>query len=234
MRTSRVLVVMAALALASAVIALPVQVAGAQPPSTQVLLPANGVTVSGAKVVLDASASSGVTRVQFEVTGGSLSDSVIATATPTIYGWIAEWNSTTVADGPYTLQSIATSGSSSGTSSGLSITVSNGEPSVSIVLPSSGSTLTGSQWLDATASAGVTQVGFDALSSQGHCPEAEPEGQTLCPIGDATPTIYGWLINWDTNDVPNGSYTLIAAARYPNGTLSSPALIGIFVANPGP
>lgn len=65
-------------------------------PSAEVLVPSNNTTVSGTQVVLDASASAGVTQVQFELRGGSLSDSVIATATPTYYGWIALWNSTTV------------------------------------------------------------------------------------------------------------------------------------------
>lgn len=114
---------------------VPTQLVGAQSPSTAVLVPANGVTVSGTQIALDASASAGVTKVQFELTGGSLSDSVIATATPTGYGWFAEWNSTTVADGTYTLQSVATGHGTSATSPGVSITLFNGVPSLSLVLP---------------------------------------------------------------------------------------------------
>ena len=48
-----------------------------------------------------------MTQVKYEITGGTLNDSVIATATPTIYGWIALWNTTGVANGTYTLQSVA-------------------------------------------------------------------------------------------------------------------------------
>lgn len=70
--------------LAAAVTALPVGVAGAQTPSTFVVIPSNNATVSGTSQILDAGASSGVTQVQYEITGGSLNDSVIATATPTI------------------------------------------------------------------------------------------------------------------------------------------------------
>lgn len=69
------------------------------------ILPSNGASVSGSQN-LDASASSGVTGVQYELTGESLNDTVVATATPTIYGWLATWNSTTVANGTYTLQSV--------------------------------------------------------------------------------------------------------------------------------
>jgi hypothetical protein len=96
------------------------------PPSTNVSVPSNNTAVSGTGVVLDATASPGVTQVQFELTGGTLSDAVIATATPTLYGWIASWNSTTVTDGVYTLSSVASySGVVSGTSPGVTITVSN-------------------------------------------------------------------------------------------------------------
>ena len=235
MRSSRLLILTTALVLAGALSMVPSQLVGAQAPSTAVLVPANGATASGTQVALDASASGGVTTVQFELTGGSLSDPVIATASPTEYGWFAEWNSTTVADGTYTLQSVATEDGTSATSPGISISVSNGVPSVSIVLPSSGATLTGSQWLDATASPGVTSVEFDAFTgTPGVCPETLPGGRGECPIGSAVPTEYGWLIDWDTTQVPNAYYSLMAAARYPNGALGISSFVGVSVANPGP
>ena len=145
MRATRVLGVGAVLALVAAMSVLPVQVASAQSPSTSVLIPSNNATVSGARVILDAGASAGVTDVQFELTGGSLSDSVIATAVPTYYGWIAEWNSTTVANGSYTLQSVATEGGSKTTSPSISMTVNKPPPTVSIVVPSSGATVSGTR-----------------------------------------------------------------------------------------
>jgi Bacterial Ig domain len=94
-------------------------------PSTTVVLPSNGATLSGSQY-FDATASPGVAKVQYELSGGSLSDSVIATATPTIYGWLAAWNTTTVPNGSYTLQSVASyAGGVSGTSAGVAITVTN-------------------------------------------------------------------------------------------------------------
>jgi hypothetical protein len=96
-------------------------------PTTAVVLPSNGATLSGNQY-LDAVASPGVTGVQYEVTGGSLSNTVIATATPTIYGWIASWNTTTVPNGTYTLQSVASyAGGVSAASAPITITVSNGD-----------------------------------------------------------------------------------------------------------
>ena len=48
--------------------------------------------------------------MQYELTGGTLSDQVIATSTKTMYGWIGAFNSTSVPNGTYTLQSVATFG----------------------------------------------------------------------------------------------------------------------------
>jgi alpha-tubulin suppressor-like RCC1 family protein len=98
------------------------------PLHTEVLVPSNGATLSGSAAVLDASAlgTSAVTSVQFEVTGGSLSNQVVGTATATLYGWIALWNTTTVPDGTYTLQSLATEvGGTTATSPGITINVTN-------------------------------------------------------------------------------------------------------------
>jgi hypothetical protein len=76
--------------------------------------------------VLDASATGNVTSVQFEVTGGTLSNHVVGTATATVYGWVARWNTTAVPNGTYTLQSVATDASgNSSTSAGITVTVSN-------------------------------------------------------------------------------------------------------------
>ena len=84
--------------------------AGRQRAATEhrVVVPSTGATVSSTQVVLDATASAGVTQVKFELTGGTLNDWVIATAILTNYGWIALWNSTNVVSGTYTLQSVAT------------------------------------------------------------------------------------------------------------------------------
>ena len=96
------------------------------PPTTFVAVPSNHASVSGSQVWLDASASAGVTSVQYELTGGSLNHTVIAHATATIYGWLAEWNTTTVPNGNYTLESVATYGGEvTGTSLGVNVTVSN-------------------------------------------------------------------------------------------------------------
>ena len=97
--------------------------------ATEVLVPSNGATLSGSAAVLDASAAgtSDVTEVQFVVSGGSLSDQVVGTAVATIYGWIAFWNTTAIANGPYTLESVATeTGGTTAMSPPIDVTVDNG------------------------------------------------------------------------------------------------------------
>ena len=95
------------------------------PPSTTVLLPSDGATVSSGQS-LDATASPWATSVQYELTGGTMNDAVIATATPTLYGWFAQWDTTSVPNGTYTLNSVASDAlGSTGSSPGFSITVNN-------------------------------------------------------------------------------------------------------------
>ena len=60
--------------------------------------------------VLDAAAADagGVAKVQFALTGGTLNQTVVGTATPTLYGYLFQLNTTTVPNGSYTVQSVAT------------------------------------------------------------------------------------------------------------------------------
>ena len=189
--------------------------------STAVGLPTNGATLSGSSL-LDASATAGATQVQFVLTGGALSQAVIGTATPTIFGWLAKWDTTTVPNGTYTLQSVASyAGGVTATSTGNSVTVTNPAPTTSVALPATGATLTGHQLLGASASAGVTQVVFELM------------GGTLngSVVATAVPTIYGWLVIWDSTTVPDGTYTLQSVASYASGASGTSRGVTVTVAN---
>jgi hypothetical protein len=75
---------------------------------------------------LDATSTADVTAVSYELSGGTLTNQVIATGGATIYGWLAEWNTTSVPNGTYTLQSVGTvAGGGTVTSAPITITVSN-------------------------------------------------------------------------------------------------------------
>jgi hypothetical protein len=204
---------------------IPITVDNASPSSTAVTIPSNNASVSGTSQVLDATASPGVTKVQYELTGGTLTDSVIATATPTLYGWLASWNTTTVPNGAYSLQSVATEGSNTAASTPLSITVANPTPSTSVLIPANGASISGtSAVLDASASPGYSTVTF------------ELSGGTLSDqvIATGTATLYGSVAPWNTTTVPNGTYTLISVAAYPNGVNTESAPVSITVNNPPP
>ena len=193
------------------------------PPTTSVLIPSPGATQSGTAALVDASASAKVSSVSFELSGGTLSDHVVATATPTLYGWLAQWNTTTVPNGTYTLQSVATYvGGVSGTSPGVTITVNNPPPTTSVLIPSNGASQSGTAaLLDASASPGVTSVTYELT------------GGTLSdqPIATGTPTYYGWLAQWNTKTVPNGTYSLISVAAYAGGVSGTSTAITITVSN---
>ena len=76
--------------------------------STRVLGPANDSKLSGT-VALDARTAGyyPVTKVEFLLSGDGLHGEVIAEGNPTWFGSIARWNTTSVANGRYSLQSMA-------------------------------------------------------------------------------------------------------------------------------
>jgi major membrane immunogen (membrane-anchored lipoprotein) len=192
------------------------------PPTTNVIVPATGALLGGQQY-LDAAASDdvGVTKVEFVLSGGSFTNSVIATATPTLYGWLASWDTTTVPDGTYTLQSEAFDAAGNSTlGAGVTVTIA---PTTRVLFPSTGSTLAGGQYLDAAASdnVGVTKVEFHLT------------GGSLASalIATAAPTIFGWLAPWDTTTVPDGTYTLQSVATNPAGMSTSSAGVTVTVDN---
>jgi hypothetical protein len=77
-------------------------------PSTSVTFPSNGAVMKGAEF-LNATASDefGITKVQFEVTGQGVTNTVVSRASPYAYGWLGAWHTTTVPNGLYTLESVA-------------------------------------------------------------------------------------------------------------------------------
>jgi hypothetical protein len=221
-------VALVALVLGIAVIVLPSQVANAEPAAPTIVLPSNDATVSGTQY-LDVVAT-GATQVQYELTGGTLSDQLIATATPTWVGWAAAWNTTTVGNGSYTLEAVASySGGATQTSSPITLTVNNAPPSTTVVYPADGATINAdqTQYYDAVASAGVTGVQFD-LSGAG-------ETSTLT----ATPTIYGWIASVPPEVCvapPEGgcaeipfSYTVQSVATYSNGLTGTSPPVSITI-----
>jgi len=68
--------------------------------------PKNGAAIHGT-YVLDAPAPTGVTKVEFELTGGTLKNAIIGPATSSLVGWYYLWDSRHVANGTYNVRAIA-------------------------------------------------------------------------------------------------------------------------------
>ena len=95
--------------------------------TTNVLIPWTGANQS-ANRYLDAGAPAGVTKVQYELSRGPdhYTDKVISGSWPTNDGWIGGWNTTSVPNGRYVLQSVASYADGvSDTSAGIIVTVNN-------------------------------------------------------------------------------------------------------------
>jgi len=181
------------------------------PPTTSVLIPSGGATLSGTAATLDAAASN-ATSVQFLLSGGSYSNHVICTTTQTIYGWICPWDSTTVPNGSYTLNSKAFNSTDNAVSPGVAITVANSPPpTTSVLIPSGGATLSGTAAVLDAAASNATSVKFLLFGG----------GYFGLVIGTATPTIYGWLFIWNTTAVSNNSYILLSEAFGSGGSALS-------------
>ena len=169
--------------------------AGATGPTTSVLVPATGATLSGTSATLDASASN-ATSVEFLLFGRTYGYSapVVCAATPTYSGWLCSWNTTDVPNGSYVLVSEASGAGGNVFSSPISITVDNPPPSTTVVLVGESGTLDSAQTsvLDAVASPGVTQVTIVVTVL----------GNIVTPL-TATPTIYGWIVVLPVNQPCN-------------------------------
>jgi hypothetical protein len=206
----------------------PISVTVNNPPlNTEVLVPSSGATLRGQKAVLDASASgpSHITSVRFVLSGGSLSNAVVATGVPTLYGYVAQWDTTGIANGTYTLQSEVTeTGGTTALSPPITVIVDNPPFTTEVGVPSNGATLSGAKAvLDASASGPghITSVQF-VLS-----------GGSLSKVVVATavPTLFGYLAQWDTTGVANGTYTLQSVATESEGPTATSAGITVTVAN---
>ena len=156
--------------------------------------PGNNSKVNGT-VAITSSASDnvGVSRVEYYINGTLLYISNVAP-------YMCNWNTTSVANGIYTLTAKAydTAGNI-GQSSNVSVTVLNDTttPTVSIGVRKASSGVSGLLSVTATSNdnVGVSRVEFYVNG-------------TLA----STATVAPYIFNWDSKSVANGSYTLIAKA----------------------
>ena len=97
-------------------------------------------------------------------------------------------------------------------------------PTTTVGLPASGSSLTGSVWLDASAESpgGVASVTYQLTGGSLTAPKT---------VAIGTPTVDGFLAAWGTTDVPNGTYQLRSVATGLDGVVATSAPVSVAVAN---
>ncbi len=199
-------------------------------PTAHINSPAGGSTVSGTgTVTVSASDNVGVSAVELYVDGTLVDGAenltgINQSATPT-FSTSLSWYSNLFSNGTHTLTAKAYDGlgNNIGTSSPVTVTVSNGAadstpPTVSLTAPSSGATVSGSSvTVSASASDNVGVAGV----------QFKLDGTNLNPEDTSSP----YSITWDSTTTINGSHVLSATARDAAGNSTTSSQVTITVSN---
>ncbi|NOT62821.1 MAG: S8 family serine peptidase [Acidobacteria bacterium] len=178
------------------------------PPSVAITLPIAGSAVSGtATVQVTVSDNVGVASVSFGVDG-------VSSGTDTEAPYSFSWNTTTMVNGVHTLSVVATDAAGNTALSSIALTVNNvvsdtTPPTVSFTAPVAGSTVSGTVFVQMTASdnVGVSLVSFRV------------DGVLL---GNDAIAPYSFF--WDTTAVAKGIHTLTATASDAAGNTANNAV----------
>lgn len=188
-------------------------------PSVAITTPYSNATIGGT-VVVNASASDniGVSKVEFYLNG-------ILKSTATTAPYSFSWNTTTAANGAYTLSAKAYDASGKiGQSPDVVVTVSNvtvsndtTAPIIAITSPYSNVTVTGTVLVSAVSfdNVGVSKVEF-----------------YLNGILTSTSTTAPYRFSWNTATVINDAYTLTAKAYDAAGNIGKSSTVTVTVNNP--
>jgi len=199
------------------------------PPTVALTAPTAGVTLSGSAATLSATASDNLQLlfVSFIRDG-------VTIANDSTDPYSATWDSRTVANGSHTFTATAQDGvGNTTTSAAVTVTVSNPDltpPTVSIVLPANGATVSNTVNVSATSYDGVgpvsDQTGIMKL-------ELYQDG-VLLGTNTATPPYLkslAYSLSWNTRAVANGAHTLLAKAYDAGGNVTSSSPIAVTVYN---
>jgi hypothetical protein len=188
------------------------------PPTVGMTAPAVGAVVRGNNVTVSGTASDsvGVAGVQFKLDGANLG------AEDTSAPYSISWDSTGASDGSHVLTAVArdTAGNTT-TSAGITVTVDNNGPSVSVTAPAAGAVVRGNNvTVSGTASDDVAVAGV----------QFKLDGANLG--GEDTSAPYS--ISWDSTGASDGSHVLTAVARDTAGNTTTSAGITVTVDNTQP
>src|SRR6266850_6875559 len=185
-------------------------------PTVTMTAPAAASTVAGSITVsAGASDNVGVAGVQFRLDGANLGTE------DTVAPYAISWNTTSVTAGSHTLTAIARDAAGNvTTSAGVTVTVDNAVPTVTMTAPAAASTVAGSITVSAGASDNVGVVGV----------QFRVDGANL----GTEDTVAPYAISWNTTSVTAGSHTLTAIARDAAGNVTTSAGVTVTVDNAAP
>jgi hypothetical protein len=186
------------------------------PNNVSITSPSGGASVRGTtSVTAAASDNVGVASVDF------LLDGILqATDSTSPFSW--SWNTTTASGGSHALTATARDAvGNSTTSTAVSVTVDNTQPSVMITTPTGGN-VSGTVLVSATASDNIGVVGV----------QFRVDGTNIGTEDTSNP----YSRSWDTTTVGNGTHTLSAIARDAAGntTTSTGITVTVSSTSPGP
>ena len=183
-------------------------------PVVAVTAPTNGAVLSGASVVVSATASdaSGISGVQFKLDGADLG--ALDTTSP----YQVTWSSPT--DGAHVLTAIATDNSGhSTTATSVSVTVDNTNPVVAVTAPTNGAVLSG-------ASVVVSATASDANGISGV--QFRLDGADLGALDTTSP----YQVTWSSPT--DGAHVLTAIATDNSGHSTTATSVSVTVDNTNP
>ena len=176
-------------------------------PVVDIVNPADGSTVSGTEIIIEASASDdiGINKVEYCIDSGAYEAMTYNSSTGY---WEATWNSTSVADGSHTITAKATDTIEQTSTDSITVSVDNVDdpPTVEITSPVDGATVSGTITIEASAGddRGVSKVDFYI-------------NDTLLATDDTEP----YNASWDTTTVADGAYNITAIATDTAGQTAS-------------
>src|SRR5713101_3327632 len=191
-------------------------VAPPTPPTISIISPASGATVSGT-VSVSTNISTNTVSVQFQVDGSNTGNPV--TSAPFSYSL----NTTSLSNGSHSLTAVASNAAAqTTTSAAVSINVNNvappTPPTISIISPASGATVSGTVSVSTNISTNTVSVQFQVDGSN-----------TGNPVTSAP---FSYSLN--TTSLSNGSHSLTAVASNAAAQTTTSAAVSINVNNVAP
>ena len=201
------------------------------PPTTAVLVPANGASVSGTSATLDASGQcrqrGGDQQGPVRAHGRGVQQDRDRHGDATIYGYVSRGTRRAWPTGPTPCRAWPpTAPGTPPTAPAITVTVGNTPPTTAVLIPSNSATVSGTARDARRQRQRLQRRGDQQGPVRAHRWDVQQDGDRH---GDAT--IYGYCYSWNSESVADGTYTLQSLATDGAGNTTYSAGITIKVSN---